>query len=203
MTLSAHTAFLNQPANSAIASARRGPDSGRTHGQFASPVDVQWEWVDVAGQETVQQLLLPGSIDLGPQNLDRFMDASADALDLPGAGFRRVWPKASGHPGSSSGMQRSRNLNDRPALLPLPLRQLASHSTSTPPGPRDAQQSVPAAARSARWTIMRDKHRLREDLLAVVVSTPDRRSPVVFAEVGRIAVRSCLSFQTGAQLRCP
>ena len=136
----------------------------------------------------MQQLLLPGSIDQGPRNLGRFMDASSAALDLPGAGFRRGWPKASGRPGSSSGMQRSRDLNDRSAPLPLPLRQLASHATSTPQGPQGALGAVPAVARSARWTIMGDKHGLREDLLAVVASTPNHQSPVVFGE-GRSGCR--------------
>jgi transposase len=46
-------------------------------------------------------LLLPEAVDdyVGPDNLVRFIDAFVDGLDLTGAGFGRVAPKATGRPG--------------------------------------------------------------------------------------------------------
>ena len=55
----------------------------------------------IAGEIRSQLLLLPDSVDdyVGPEIPVRFIDAFVDSLDLAGAGFRRVEPKATGHPG--------------------------------------------------------------------------------------------------------
>ena len=55
----------------------------------------------IAGERRSQLLLLPDSIDdyVGPENPVRFIDAFVDGLDLEGAGFQRVDPKATGSPG--------------------------------------------------------------------------------------------------------
>ena len=55
----------------------------------------------IAGEGRSQLLLLPDSIDdyVGPENPVRFIDAFVDGLDLEGAGFQRVEPKATGRPG--------------------------------------------------------------------------------------------------------
>jgi hypothetical protein len=55
----------------------------------------------LAGHDRSQLLLLPGAVDdyVGPNNPVRFIEAFVDALDLAGAGFARVVPKAMGRPG--------------------------------------------------------------------------------------------------------
>jgi hypothetical protein len=55
----------------------------------------------VCGFERLQLLLLPKAIDdcVGADNPVRFIDAFVDGLDLGGAGFARVEPKATGRPG--------------------------------------------------------------------------------------------------------
>ena len=55
----------------------------------------------ISGFERSQLLLLPEAVDdyVGPDNPVRFIDAFVDGLDLAGAGFRRVEPKATGRPG--------------------------------------------------------------------------------------------------------
>ena len=55
----------------------------------------------ISGFERSQLLLLPEAVDdyVGPDNPVRFIDAFVDELDLAGAGFRRVEPKATGRPG--------------------------------------------------------------------------------------------------------
>ena len=65
------------------------------------PVEVQWGMAHIAGEERSQLLLLPDSVDdyMGPENPVRFIDAFVDGLDLEGAGFQRVDPKATGRPG--------------------------------------------------------------------------------------------------------
>ena len=55
----------------------------------------------IAGEDRSQLLLLPEAVEdyVGPDNPVRFIDAFVDDLDLEGAGFRRVRPKATGRPG--------------------------------------------------------------------------------------------------------
>jgi transposase len=55
----------------------------------------------ISGSDRSQMLLLPEAVDdyVGPDNLVRFIDAFVDGLDLTGAGFGRVAPKATGRPG--------------------------------------------------------------------------------------------------------
>ena len=57
-------------------------------------------WHTSLGEGRSQLLLLPDSVDyfVGPENPVRFIDAFVDGLDLAGAGFRRVEPKATGRP---------------------------------------------------------------------------------------------------------
>jgi transposase len=59
----------------------------------------------ISGFERSQLLLLPEAVDdyVGPDNPVRFIDAFVDGLDLAGAGFRRVEPKATGRPGYAPG----------------------------------------------------------------------------------------------------
>jgi transposase len=59
----------------------------------------------ISGFERSQLLLLPEAVDdyFGPDNPVRFIDAFVDGLDLAGAGFRRVEPKATGRPGYAPG----------------------------------------------------------------------------------------------------
>ena len=59
----------------------------------------------ISGFERSQLLLLPEAGDdyFGPDNPVRFIDAFVDELDLAGAGFRRVEPKATGRPGYAPG----------------------------------------------------------------------------------------------------
>ncbi|NDV89466.1 IS1182 family transposase [Aurantimonas aggregata] len=54
-----------------------------------------------SGIDRSQVLLLPEAVDdyVGPDNPVRFIDAFVDGLDLAGAGFGRVAPKATGRPG--------------------------------------------------------------------------------------------------------
>jgi transposase len=60
---------------------------------------------DISGFERSQLLLLPEAVDdyVGADNPVRFIDAFVDGLDLAGAGFRRVEPKATGRPGYAPG----------------------------------------------------------------------------------------------------
>ncbi|WP_284210438.1 transposase, partial [Mesorhizobium tianshanense] len=55
----------------------------------------------ISGSDRSQVLLLPETVDdyVGPDNPVRFIDAFVDGLDLTGAGFGRVAPKATGRPG--------------------------------------------------------------------------------------------------------
>ena len=55
----------------------------------------------LAGHDRTQLLLLPEAVDdyVGPDNPVRFIEAFVDELDLAGAGFGRVVPKATGRPG--------------------------------------------------------------------------------------------------------
>lgn len=55
----------------------------------------------ISGSDRSQVLLLPEAVDdyVGPDNPVRFIDAFVDGLDLTGAGFGRVAPKATGRPG--------------------------------------------------------------------------------------------------------
>ena len=59
----------------------------------------------ITGEERSQILLLPEAVEdyVGPDNPVRFIDAFVDGLDLEGAGFRRVRPKATGRPGYDPG----------------------------------------------------------------------------------------------------
>ena len=59
----------------------------------------------ISGFERSQLLLLPEAVDdyVGADNPVRFIDAFVDGLDLAGAGFRRVEPKATGRPGYAPG----------------------------------------------------------------------------------------------------
>lgn len=95
-------------------------------------------------------------LQVGPK-LDRFRDASAGALDVDGTRFQRVESKRSGRSGSSSRSQPCRDPRDPPALLALPLRQLASYTPSTRRPPQGGLRPVPAVARSARWTTTSEK----------------------------------------------
>jgi transposase len=63
----------------------------------------------ISGFERSQLLLLPEAVDdyVGPDNSVRFIDAFVDGLDLAGAGFRRVEPKATGRPGYSGRQRRA------------------------------------------------------------------------------------------------
>jgi transposase len=55
----------------------------------------------LAGHDRSQLLLLPEAVDdyVGADNPVRFLEAFVDELDLAGAGFARVVPKATGRPG--------------------------------------------------------------------------------------------------------
>ena len=55
----------------------------------------------LSGHDRSQLLLLPEVVDdyVGPDNPVRFIEAFVDELDLSGAGFARVVPKATGRPG--------------------------------------------------------------------------------------------------------
>jgi len=55
----------------------------------------------LSGTDRSQLLLLPKAVDdyVGPDNPVRFIEAFVDGLDLGAAGFVRVQPKATGHPG--------------------------------------------------------------------------------------------------------
>ncbi|TNC62133.1 IS1182 family transposase [Rubellimicrobium roseum] len=55
----------------------------------------------LSGHDRTQLLLLPEAVDdyVGPENPVRFIEAFVDELDLAGAGFARVRPKATGRPG--------------------------------------------------------------------------------------------------------
>lgn len=55
----------------------------------------------LSGHDRSQLLLLPEAVDdyVGPDNPVRFIEAFVDELDLAGAGFARVVPKATGRPG--------------------------------------------------------------------------------------------------------
>lgn len=55
----------------------------------------------ISGIDRSQFLLLPESVDdyVGSDNVVRFIDAFVDGLDMLGAGFGRVQPKATGRPG--------------------------------------------------------------------------------------------------------
>src|SRR5208337_3743408 len=59
----------------------------------------------ISGFERDQLLLLPEAVDdyVGSDNPVRFIDAFVDGLDLVGAGFGRVQPKATGRPGYAPG----------------------------------------------------------------------------------------------------
>ncbi|MCP5075519.1 MAG: IS1182 family transposase [Rhodobacteraceae bacterium] len=59
----------------------------------------------ITGTDRSQLLLLPETVDdyVGPDNTVRFIDAFVDSLDLSGAGFARVVPKATGRPGYDPG----------------------------------------------------------------------------------------------------
>ncbi len=59
----------------------------------------------ISGFERDQLLLLPEAVDdyVGADNPVRFIDAFVDGLDLVGAGFGRVQPKATGRPGYAPG----------------------------------------------------------------------------------------------------
>ena len=55
----------------------------------------------LSGHDRSQLLLLPEAVDdyVGPDNPVRFIEAFVDEMDLAGAGFARVVPKATGRPG--------------------------------------------------------------------------------------------------------
>jgi hypothetical protein len=59
----------------------------------------------ISGFERSQLLLLPEAIDdyVVADNPVRFIDAFVDGLDLAAAGFKRVTPKVTGHPGYAPG----------------------------------------------------------------------------------------------------
>ena len=73
------------------------------------------------------------------------------------------------------------------------------HSTRS----RGSVRLVPAEAGSALRIIPGNRDGRREDLLAVVACPPSSANhPSCRPDVSRIAVRSCIHFQTGAQIRC-
>jgi transposase len=59
----------------------------------------------ISGFARDQLLLLPEAVDdyVAAENPVRFIDAFVDGLDLAGAGFERVEPKATGRPGYAPG----------------------------------------------------------------------------------------------------
>ena len=73
----------------------------QTHGRPLCPAGGRWGTARIAGEGRSRLLLPPDSMDdyVGPENPVRFIDAFIDGLDLAGAGFQRVEPKATRRPG--------------------------------------------------------------------------------------------------------